>query len=268
MIAVTHPGGLVTLGFTSLVGSGVEAWVTTRAGGTSTGPYASLDLAHHVGDDPDRVGANRRALCDALGIDRLTVADQQHGTRVARVDEALAGAGHDGDDDARLRLPATDALVTDRPGIALATLVADCAPVVLADPVRRAVAVVHAGRRGVVADLPGAAVRAMRDAFGSDPGDLLAGIGPCIGADHYEIAGSALAQVRAAFGDDLLLPTTEGRATFDLPGAVVRRLVEAGVRPDAVERSGVDTATATDRFFSDRSARPCGRFALVARLAG
>lgn len=267
MITRTHPSGLVTLRFASLAAGGVDAWVTTRAGGCSTGPYTSLNLAFHVGDDHERVAANRRALCDALGIGRLTVADQQHGCRAVVVDQGLAGAGHDGEPDARRRLPATDALVTDRPGVALGVLVADCAPVVLADPVHRVVGVAHAGRRGVVTDVLGAAVRAMGDTFGSAPGDLVAGVGPCIGPAHYEIAGQALDEVRAAMGDDLLVPTTAGRATFDLPRAVVRRLTEAGVRHDAVELAGIDTRTATDRLYSDRAERPCGRFMLVARLA-
>lgn len=258
----------MTLGFASLADRGVDAWVTTRAGGTSTGPYSSLNLAFHVGDDPACVTGNRQALCDALGIDRLTVADQQHGARVAVVDGALVGAGHDSDTDARHRLPATDALVTDRPGVALAVLVADCAPVVLADPTRRVVAVAHAGRRGIVTDVLGATVRTMGQAFGSVAADLVAAIGPCIAGEHYEIAGDALHEVGTELGDELLTPTSAGRATFDLPQAVVRRLTDAGVRRDAVEPSGIDTAMATDRLFSDRAERPCGRFMLVAQLAG
>lgn len=264
MIEREHPAGLVTCHFASLDGTGAAAAVTTRAGGCSEGPFATLNLAYHVGDDPDRVAANRQLVCAALGVDRLTVADQQHGARVALVDHELAGAGHGSAEDARRRLPSTDAMVTDRPGVALAVVVGDCAPVVLVDPVRGAVGVAHAGRAGVVRDVLGATVAAMAAAFGSDPGDLVAGVGPCIGAERYEIAGQALAEVRTAFGDGLLTPTVDGRATFDLAGAVRQRLTAAGVQPTAVEAMDVDTGTATERFFSDRRQRPCGRFALVA----
>lgn len=264
MIERRHEEGLVTWHFASLAGTGVEAAITTRSGGCSTGPYATLNLAYHVGDDPERVAANRERLCRALGVAELTVADQQHTARVAVVDGSLAGAGHGSADDARRRLPATDALVTDRPGVALAVLVGDCAPVVVVDPVRGALGVAHAGRAGVVRDVLGATVAAMAEAFGSVPDDLAAGVGPCIGAAHYEIAGAALAEVRAAFGDALLAPTTGGRATFDLVGAVRQRLQAAGVRPEAVEVAGLDTRDTTDRLFSDRAERPCGRFALVA----
>lgn len=263
-----HPTGLTTWHFAALRRVGVEALTTTRAGGCSQGPYASLNLAYHVGDDPDRVTENRARLCRTLGVDRLTVPDQRHGTGVAVVDGALAGAGHASDEEARGHLGHTDALVTDRPGVALTVMMADCAPVALADPARRVVAVVHAGRRGAVRDVVGAAVGVMVARFGSTPADLVAGVGPCIGPASYEIDGPALAETRAAFGDDLLVPTDGDRARFDLPGAVVRRLEQAGVSRSRIEVAGVDTRRHTDELFSDRAARPCGRMMLVARLAG
>ncbi len=260
-----HPGGIVTWHF-AMDGPELTALFTTRHGGCSSGPYAGLNLAFHVGDDPVAVAANRDALCRVLGVDRLTVADQQHGRRVAVVDALLAGAGHGSASDARERLGGVDALVTDRPGVAIGVLVADCAPVVLYDPARRAVGVVHAGRAGACLDVVGAAVAAMSERFGSRPADLLAGVGPCIGAGSYEIAADALAEVRDVFGDGLLRPTAGGRACFDLPGAVRERLLTAGVVGAHVEEMAVDTAAAGDELFSDRAARPCGRSMLVAVL--
>jgi len=247
-------------------GPGVLAAVTTRHGGTSTGPYSGLNLAYHVGDDPARVADNRRLLGDALGVGDVTVPDQQHGRRVAVVDDALAGAGYPSDDDARRQLPATDALVTDRPGVSLGVLMADCGPVVLFDPARRVLGVVHSGRRGTVLDVVGAAVATMHDRFGSDPADLLAGVGPCIGGDHYEIGGPALAETVDALGDRFLAPSRPGHARFDLPGAIRWRLLQAGVPAEGVEMAGVDTFGATADLFSDRAARPCGRMLLVAAL--
>ena len=244
----------------------VLAVVTTRHGGCSVGPYAGCNLAFHVGDDPDAVRANRELVCEALGVDTLTVADQQHGRTVAVVEGALAGAGHRSLDDAVARLPATDALVTDEPGVALAVLVADCAPVVLHDPVRHVLAVVHAGRRGAVLDVVGATVDALEATFGTRPADLSAVVGPCIGPDSYELGGAELAEAQAAFGTGLLIPTRLGHARFDLPRAVHRRLVGAGLDPARVEVVGIDTASATADLFSHRAQRPCGRFAVVAAL--
>lgn len=266
MRAQHHPGGIVTWHF-DFEDADVTALFTTRHGGFSAGPYAGLNLAFHVGDDPALVAANRAALCRVLGVAEVTVADQQHGRLVAVVDEGLAGAGHGSEADARARLGGIDALVTDRPGIALAVLVADCAPVVLHDPVRRSLGVVHAGRAGACLDVVGATVEAMQARFGTRPADLRAGIGPCVGASSYEIAGEALAAAGEAFGGDLLQPTAEGRACFDLPGAVRRRLTASGVRAGAVEVMDVDTVTAGADLFSDRVMRPCGRSMLVAMLS-
>lgn len=245
----------------------VTAVVTTRHGGVSTGAYASLNLGDHVGDDHQAVLENRRRLCAALGADRLTVADQQHGDRVAVIDAALAGRGHDGAADAAAALPATDAMVTDLPGAALAVIVADCAPVVLFDPRRRAVGVAHCGRAGTVLGVLPRTIETMAAAFGSRPADLLAGVGPAIGADSYEIGDAQAAQVTAAFGGaGLLRPTRPGHCTFDLLGALRIQLRGSGV-PDAnVHPMGVDTRTSTGEFFSDRAARPCGRFMAVGML--
>jgi polyphenol oxidase len=263
----------VTLRVFPFHGDGVTAVVSTRHGGVSAGAYASLNLGDHVGDDHEAVVENRRRLCAALGADRLTVADQQHGARVAVIEAGLAGRGHDGADDARAALPDTDAMVTSVPGVALATLVADCAPVVLYDPVRRAVGVAHCGRRGAVLGTLPATVRTMERAFGCHPEDLLTGIGPAIGADSYEIGNAEAAQVSKAFGERaasaaLLTPTRPGHCTFDLVAALRSQLRDAGVADGNVHPMGVDTLTSAADFFSDRAARPCGRFMAVALLTG
>ena len=251
-------------------GDGVTAIVTPRHGGVSTGVYASLNLGDHVGDDHEAVRENRRRLAAALGVDRLTVADQQHGARVAVIDAVLAGRGHAGAADARAALPATDAMVTDLPGVALATIVADCAPVVLFDSTRRVAGVAHCGRRGAVLGVLPRTVETMRGRFGCRAEDLLVGIGPAIGADSYEIGDAEAAQVAAVFGaagvPGLLRPTRPGHATFDLVAALRVQLRDAGLQDRNVHAMGVDTRTATEDFFSDRAARPCGRFMAVTVL--
>ncbi|HEY0935801.1 MAG TPA: polyphenol oxidase family protein [Trebonia sp.] len=252
-------------------GDGVTAVVSTRHGGVSTGAYDSLNLGGHVGDDPDAVTENRSRLAAALGTARLTVADQRHTSRVALVTRELAGRGHDGVADSAAAFPATDAMITGQPGVALAILVADCAPLVFYDPVRRAAGVAHSGRAGTVRGVVPKTVAAMTAAFGTDPGDLLVGIGPAIGAASYEIGAAEAAQVTAAFGAAgarLLHPSRPGHARFDLAGAIRGQLGVAGVPAGNVHDLAIDTRTSTRDYFSDRAARPCGRFAAVAVLRG
>lgn len=268
LAAQRHESGIVTehFGFAPFGDRRVTVAVTRRVGGCSHGCYDSLNLAFHVGDEPDAVRENRRRVCAALGLERLACPDQQHGAHVAVLDESLAGAGHGSAEDACARLPSTDGLVTDRPGLAISIGMADCAPVVLYDPARSVIGVAHAGRRGVVLDVIGATVRAMADGFGCDPRALRAGIGPCIAAESYEIGPAEVAEVEASFGDELLSPTAQGRARFDLARAAVQRLWQAGVDGAHIEVAGSDTRANPERYFSDRAERPCGRMLLVAAL--
>jgi YfiH family protein len=250
----------------------VTAVVTTRHGGVSSGVYGSLNLGGHVGDDPAAVAENRRRLAAALGVDRLTIADQRHTDRVAVVTPALAGRGHGGVAESAAAFPATDAMITAVTGAALAILVADCAPVVLFDPVHRVVGVAHSGRAGTLRGVVPKTVGAMSAAFGTVPGDLLVGIGPAIGAASYEIGPAEAAEVTAAFPSSmtetrLLTPSRRpGHALFDLTGAIRGQLRAAGILADSVHDLEIDTRTGTADFFSDRAARPCGRFAAVALL--
>ena len=250
-------------------GEGVTAVVTTRHGGVSSGPYASLNLGAQVGDDPQAVRENRGRVAAALGVGRLTIAAQQHTNRVAVVDRAGAGRGHEGVADSVSAFPATDALITDLPGTALTVVVADCAPVVLFDPVHRAIGVAHCGRAGTVQGMLPNTVEAMAAAFGSAPEDLLVGIGPAIRADSYEIGDAEAAEVTAAFGPDaagLLTPTRPGHCTLDMVGGLRIQLRRAGVKDANVYDMGIDTRTAADEYFSHRAARPSGRFGAVALL--
>jgi polyphenol oxidase len=250
-------------------GDGVRAVVTTRRGGVSSGPYDSLNLGIQVGDDPASVVENRRRVAAALGADRLTIAAQRHTNRVAVVDRASAGRGHGGVAESVSAFPNTDGLITDLPGIALTVVVADCSPVVLFDPVHRAIGVAHCGRAGTVSGMLPNTIEAMAGTFGSAAADLLVGIGPTIRADSYEVGDIEAAEVTAAFGPDaatLLKPTRPGHCTLDLVGGLRVQLRRAGVKDANVYDLGIDTRTASDEFFSHRAARPTGRFGAVALL--
>ncbi|MGO4255434.1 peptidoglycan editing factor PgeF [Marmoricola sp. RAF53] len=261
--ATSVPPSLRPFGFD---GTGVRAVVTTRHGGVSTGVYDSLNLGDHVGDDPAAVLENRTRVARLLGVPALTVADQQHGARVAQVTAELAGRGMSGVADAVAAFEGTDALVTDVPGVALGTLVADCAPVLLWDPVHRAVGAAHCGRPGVVAGVLAATTATMTRLYGTDPADLVAGVGPCVGADSYEVGRAEADAFDALFGPGVhTRPSRPGHAYADLRGAVRQQLADLGV--GTVEVMDTDTRTSTDTFFSDRAARPCGRFMAVVVLA-
>jgi len=234
---------------------GLRAVVTTRAGGVSEGPYAALNLGDHVGDDPAAVYENRDRVARALGVDALTIMDQQHTAQVHVVTADDAGTGHHGGG-----FPATDALVTDVAGVALTVVVADCRPVVLWDASHRAFGVAHCGRNGILGGIVDATLATMREAFGST--DVVAGIGPGIAGSSYEVGPDEIDAFEAAFPDvpGLLTPTRPGHATLDLLAAIRRQLgnIPTHVLPG-------DTYTDPE-LFSHRRERPCGRFALVTTL--
>jgi YfiH family protein len=258
--------GLEVLAWPAFDGLAVDALVTTRDGGVSSGPYASLNLGLHVGDDRDRVIENRRRAAAALGLElgECVFARQTHGREVVVVGTADRGRGTTGPEGA----PACDALVTATPGVGLAIMVADCVPLVLFEPRAGVLAVVHAGWKGTVARVAEAAVEAMA-ALGSVPAAVVAAIGPAVEAARYQVGAEVAEAARGAFGagvDDVLAPDGPGHWRFDLWAANRRVLVEAGVPAAQIEVAPVGTGPGTP-FFSDRAERPCGRFAALARLA-
>ena len=256
--------GVRVLAWPALDGLGAEAVVTTRDGGVSAGVYATLNLSFSVGDEPGNVVENRRRAAAAVGagLRDLVFARQVHGAAVRVVTAADRGGanapgGTVGD---------ADALVTNTPGPVLAVLVADCVPIVLYDPRARVLACVHAGWRGTVARATGAALAAMAT-LGARPADVRAGIGPAIGPDRYQVGAEVADAARDAFGPrPFLRPDGTGAWLFDLWAANRFLLREAGVPDRNIHVAGVPTGPDPGLFFSDRTARPCGRFAALARL--
>jgi len=256
----------------ALDGSGAVAAVTARDGGVSGGPYATLNLSFSVGDDPARVLENRRRLAAALdaGLDDFVFARQVHGAGVRVVGDADRGSGAYSLQGAFGGDPGADALVTAAPGVVLAILTADCLPVVLHDPVAGVLACVHAGWRGTVARVTVAALAAMRG-LGTRPSDVVAGIGPAIGADRYQVGPEVHQAVTRSFGPASAGfirpdPSGAGRWLLDLPSANRHALRQAGVPGPRIHTTGIPTGPVPGYFFSDRTARPCGRLALAARL--
>ena len=226
---------------------GVRAVSTLRTGGTSVGPFASLNLGDHVGDDPAAVAANRSRLVAELGLPLEPCwLCQVHGTTVVEAAPGLASP------------PEADAVVTGLPGLACVVLTADCLPVLLARRDGSRVGAAHAGWRGLAAGVLEATVgRVCAD--GGSPAELLAWLGPAIGAGAYEVG----ADVREALlardpgAVDTLRPGRPGHWWLDLYAAARRRLADAGVT--AVYGGSWCTATEAGRFFSWRRDGTCGR---------
>jgi polyphenol oxidase len=245
----------------------IDAIVTTRQGGVSSGPYASLNLGLHVGDQPGDVLENRRRAAAALGADPgdFVFCIQAHGPNVQVVTAADRGRGTLTQDDA---IPGTDALVTAEPGVALTVMVADCVPIVLYDPVAHVLACVHAGWRGTVARVSEAAVTSMRS-LGSDPPNVIAGLGAAIAPDRYQVGEDvrdAAEQGLGASAAKVIRADGTGRWLFDLWTANHLVLEEAGVLASNIHVAAIPTGSVRGMFFSDREVRPCGRFAAMARL--
>jgi YfiH family protein len=262
-------GGLEFLSWDVLAGA--EAFVTTRAGGVSGGPYESLNMGLAVHDDPAAVLENRRRVAAAIGasLEDFVFSRQVHGRGVRIVDARDRGTGAFGYDES---VPEADVLVTADPSVVLAILTADCTPVVLHDPVAGVLGAVHAGWRGTVARACAAAVEAMAG-LGASPGSIIACLGPAIGADRYQVGDEVADAATSAFGTQaspgisvgtVMKPDGMGRWLFDLAAANRLVLREAGLADRNIHMTQCVTGDGT--FFSDRSARPCGRLALVARL--
>lgn len=264
----TTPGELPVLTWPIFDGLPVAAMVTTRDGGVSTGRYGSLNLGLHVGDEDALVLENRRRVAAALeaDLDDFVFCAQAHRRTALVVDECHRGRGARARADA---VPDTDALVTATPGLVLAVMVADCVPLVLFEPRAHVLACVHAGWRGTVRGVTTEAVAAMRR-LGADPARVLAGLGPAVSPDSYQVGDDVADLARAAFGGDLngiMRPDGSGRWLFDLWAANTRQLRAAGVPAENIQVAVLPTGRGS-RFFSHRAEQPCGRFAAVARLHG
>jgi YfiH family protein len=219
----------------------------TREGGVSEGAYQSLNLGGAVGDSPESFEENMRRLASAVGLTRETLYSvwQMHGREVVRVE-----AHH-----TRQEIGArnADALITNVPGVGVGVRTADCTPILLYDPVNKAVAAIHAGWRGAVLDIVSATIDAMKSAYQTSVNDIIACIGPCIGPCCFEVGAEVVSAFEEQFLGDTwrgqLLPN--GKQTIDLYSANELSLRKAGV--SQIESLKVCTkCDPEDRFFSFR----------------
>lgn len=246
--------------FEELTQAGIDNAVFMRKGGVSPVPWDSLNVGTRVGDDPARVIENHRRLFKAIGrpLESMFDSAQVHGstTLTAKaprgyVDERLEG----------------DALLTDNPEVTLFMRFADCMPIFLFDATRRVVGLVHTGWRGTVGGTLSNALKTLLSYYGSRPKDILAAIGPGIGAHHYEVGKEVIEAVQRSFGvhADDLLPQEDGKVKFDMWAANKLLLEEGGVEQIVI--SGICTACQMGDWFSHRGeGGKTGRFGALIGL--
>ncbi len=222
---------------------GVRAAVTTRSGGVSQAPFASLNLATHVGDDPQAVAENRRLLHEALHLPAAPLwLEQVHGREVCDAANPACRA---------------DAAYADRPGVVLVVLTADCLPVMLASRDGREIGLAHAGWRGLLAGV----LEALAGRFGASPGAIQAWLGPAIGPSAFEVGE----EVRAAFlaqdgrAAEAFVPSRPGHWYADLYALARQRLAARGILD--VHGGGLCTVSDAARFYSYRRDGVTGRMA-------
>ncbi len=254
-------GSLRIFEFPSLSHPHLVQAIFTRQGGVSPEPWRSLNVGGTVGDNRERVVENRRRSFAAVGRPFESIYDswQVHSATVEVV-RAPRGSGP---------LVQADALVTDNPGVTLFMRFADCVPILLFDPVRAVLGIVHAGWLGTVRQVARATVETMARVYGCRPGDIRAGIGPSIGPDHYPVGEEVAAQVRAAFPQaaPALLTTRDGAIHLDLWTANRLQLEQAGV--ESIETAGICTACHLEDWYSHRGENGrTGRFGGLLGLRG
>ena len=230
--------------------AGVTAGVSTRQGGVSPAPLG-MNTSFHVGDEPRKVIENRELFLSSLGVSLLQLAlpGQVHG---ARIQEAAKGGDY----------PETDGLITRTKDIVLGVSIADCVPVLLFDPVQKAIAAVHSGWRGTAANVVHHAIGSMISVFSSASRDLLAYIGPSASACCYAV-GSEVARL---FPGDFTR-IADGNTFLDLKGVVRTQMVAEGVLPERIETSPHGTISEPAMFHSfRREGEKAGRMLAVIAL--
>lgn len=225
---------------------------STRHSGVSEGRFASLNFSCREGDPVENVARNRELLAEAfqIPVHRCITMNQMHGDGIL----TIVGSGHENSPFPPEEERQCDALVTDKPGIAIGIKTADCVPILLVDRVRRVIGVVHAGWRGTALNIAGKVIAAFVKDFRSREKDILAAIGPAIGQCCYQVDIPVYQAVTGWLGgSSLLRPCPEkDRWMLDLALGNRLQLEERGIPPDNIFSSGHCTSCLPDVFFSHR----------------
>lgn len=232
--------------------------ITTRTGGMSNDAFASLNLSLMVNDDAEKVKQNRKIVADAFAVkaENLKIPRQQHTNHVLVINH-----------DHPLDLTA-DAFISSEKNIALAVLLADCVPILMYDKENQVIAAVHAGWRGTVANIVLATIYKMQQNYNTRPENIIAGIGPSIGPEVYEVGLEVKEAADNSLGDNHgSIEKRDEKYFFNLWKANQVQLESAGVSAENIEVAGICTYQNSEVFFSARKTKPVtGRFAAVIKL--
>jgi len=238
-------------------------FVTTRHGGVSTGPYASLNIGFGTDDFSISVLENRHRMAEIvqIPIDYFVMCNQVHGSHVEPVTKEHRGKGAMYKDNALL---ATDAMVTNIPDTCLFVMGADCVPLLFFDPAKKVIGAAHAGWRGTLKKIAVETILKMIETYGCNPADIEVGIGPSIGECCYTVGSEVIDEVLRVFGTTnnfIGFENKESVARFDLWYANKYQLMEVGVKEKNIEISGLCTQCNSNDFFSSRAGKGItGRF--------
>lgn len=250
-------GGIPLLKFRLLEQLGmIRHGITTRAGGVSQGMFSTLNLSYTRGDDKFAVDENyhRTAISLHAEVGDFVLTDQTHTVHIRKVTRQDCGKGilteRDYED--------IDGLITNEPGIVLAAFFADCVPLLFVDPVHEAIGVSHSGWRGTVMRMGLKTVRAMQEAYGSRPEELVCAIGPSICQSCYEVGKEVADRFMEEFqgaGEELCAPGVEGKFQLNLWKANELVLEEAGIRREHLAVTNICTCCNPKLLFSHRASQ-------------
>lgn len=264
ILTENHKNGVLYFTFPSLCAqTDFVHGFSSRIGGVSEGEFSTMNLSFSRGDEPERVRENYKRLAAAIGFDdtKIVCSDQTHTNHVRQVTEEDCGKGYLKKRD----YTDVDGLITNVPGIVLATFYADCVPLYFVDPVHRAIGLSHSGWRGTVSDIAAKTVQAMQEHYGSEPADILAAIGPSICQDCYEVSEDVIEQFRAHYAQEvwpqLFYQTTDvshplgAKYQLNLWEACRQNMLRAGILPEHIEVTDVCTCCNPEILFSHRASK-------------
>lgn len=228
---------------------------STRLGGVSQGIYSSMNLSFTRGDLDEAVHENYQRIADAVGFaaEDIVTSDQTHTANVRVITEADRGNG------ITKPRPYTDVdgMITNVPGLVLATFYADCVPLYFVDPVHHAIGLSHSGWRGTVARIGAVTVNRMREEYGSDPSDIYTAIGPSICQDCYEVSEDVILEFQSSFDSEywssLFYKKENGKYQLNLWEANKIIMLEAGIKEEHISMPGICTCCNPDFLFSHRA---------------
>ena len=249
--------GVRYLQFPALIETGVcRHLFSTRMGGVSKGHLGTMNLSYSRGDEKENVDENFRRIADVLdcSMEDFVLSHQTHTTNVKMVTEKDKGRGIVKE----LGYTDIDGLITNEPGIVLSTFYADCVPLFIVDPVKKAIGLSHSGWRGTVEKMGKVTIQKMTQEYGSDPKDIIAAIGPSICVDCYEVSMDVADAFREAFKEadnleQIVIPKSIEKAQLNLWEANLAVFLEAGVKKENIILPDICTACNKELLFSHRA---------------